>query len=178
MSETPIFSEPIKSTKDRKAEEVNTTLTEHRFSELPGENDDAEVIFTAIEQDNSTESAGMQAHDRSSSTASGESSGNIFQTSESNSTLKTSTNNGTTEQHKPLTRKDMVYLIGDSISGYVNPAILGKSTNTYVKKLKAPKLEDLQALSNQVKDAKVVIIHTGINNLREKKPADDSQNTY
>ena len=177
LSESPIFTEPIKSANDRKAEGVNTTLTDNRFSKLHGENDDAEVFFNATEQDNSTESSGMQAHDRSSSTASGESSGNIFHTSESESTLKTSTNNGTTEHHKPLTRKDMVYLLGDSISGHVNPAILGKSTNTYVKKLKAPKLEDLHALSNQVTDAKVGIIHTGINNLREKKPTDDRVRT-
>ena len=262
LSETPIFIKPNKSTKDTKAEGVNTTLTENRFSELPDDNDDAEVIFTGTEQGHRTESTGMRAQDMSSNTTSGESSVNNFQTSETNSTIKTANNNGTTE-HKPLKRKDTIYLIDsispgrvaqsvghptrksgswvrypvwqhtfvspsafsrravvsywrkyvhevlvnrlgglslprksvvrltdrpdmtldvyrgrkttkqqqqqDSISGHVNPAILGKSTNTYVKKLKAPKLEDLHALSNQVKDAKVVIIHTGINNLRERK---------
>ena len=173
LSETPIFTEPIKSTKDTKAEGVNTTLTENRFPELPDDNDNAEVIFTGTEQCNRTESTGMRAQDTPSSTASGDSSENNFQTSETNSTIKTSTNNGTMEQHNPLTRKDMIYLIGDSISGHANPAILGKSTNTYVKKLKAPKLEDLHALFNQVKDAKVVIMHTGINNLRERKTTVD-----
>ena len=51
--------------------------------------------------------------------------------------------------------------VGDSISGQVNPAMLGKSTKTYAKKLKASKLEDLHTLTEQVKDAKMIIIHTG-----------------
>ena len=76
LSETPIFTEPIKSTKDTKAEGVNTTLTENRFSELPDDNDDSEVIFTGTEQGHRTESTGMQAQDMSSSTTSGESSVN------------------------------------------------------------------------------------------------------
>ena len=67
----------------------------------------------------------------------------------------------------------MVYLVGDSISGQVNPAILDKSTKTYVKKLKASKIEDLRSLTDQVKDAKMIIVHTGINNLRGKESTVD-----
>ena len=62
-------------------------------------------------------------------------------------------------------------MLGDSISVQVNPAILGKSTRTYVKKLTASKVEDLHSLAEQVKDAKMIIIHTGINNLPAKESA-------
>ena len=68
----------------------------------------------------------------------------------------------------------MVYLVGNSISGQVNPAILGKSTRTYVKKLKAAKIKDLHSMTDQVKDVKMIIIHTGINNLRGKESSADS----
>ena len=45
-----------------------------------------------------------------------------------------------------LTRRE-VYLIGDSLSGQVNAASLGKATQTYVQKLRAPKIEDIKAYS-------------------------------
>ena len=63
--------------------------------------------------------------------------------------------------------------MGDSTSGQVNPAVLGKATETYVKKLKESKEEDLHTLTDQVKDAKMNIIHTGINNLRHKESTAD-----
>ena len=43
------------------------------------------------------------------------------------------------ERPKYETRRNEVYLIGDSISGHVNQAALGKSTRTFVQKLKAPR---------------------------------------
>ena len=75
-------------------------------------------------------------------------------------------------------KKELVYLIGDSISGQVNPAMLGKLTKTYVKKLKAPKIEDLQTLKDQIKDANMITIHTVINNLRGKESTDDIGKTF
>ena len=54
------------------------------------------------------------------------------------------------------TRRDKVYLIGDSISVQVNQAALGKSTRTFVQKLKAPKIQDISKVSSQVKDAKLI----------------------
>lgn len=47
--------------------------------------------------------------------------------------------------------------------------MLGKSTKKYVKKLKAPKIDDIDTPTDQVKDAKMIIIHTGINNLQHKE---------
>ena len=66
-------------------------------------------------------------------------------------------------------RKPLVCLIGDSISGQVAASYLGKATNSFVKKLRAPKIEDIGKHTNEVKGAKVVVIHSGINNLREKE---------
>ena len=66
-------------------------------------------------------------------------------------------------------RKPLVCLIGDSTSGQVAASYLGKATNSFVKKLRAPKIEDIGKHTNEVKGAKVVVIHSGINNLREKE---------
>ena len=66
-------------------------------------------------------------------------------------------------------RKPLVCLIGDSISGQVAASYLGKSTNSFVKKLRAPKIDDIGKYTSEVKGAKVIVIHTGINNLREKE---------
>ena len=70
-----------------------------------------------------------------------------------------------------------VYLVGDSISGQVNPAVLGKATKTYVQKLKAPKIDDLQKMTSQIKDAKLIVIHTGINNIRGNGTTEDRVKT-
>lgn len=39
------------------------------------------------------------------------------------------------------TKRENVYLIGDSIAGQVNPAVLGNTNKTFVRKLKAPKIQ-------------------------------------
>ena len=66
-----------------------------------------------------------------------------------------------------------MYLIGDSISGHVNQAALGKSTRTFVQKLKAPKVEDINKIRSQIQDAKMIIVHTGINNIRQKDSTEE-----
>lgn len=81
------------------------------------------------------------------------------------------------EQRTIQSKREKIYLIGDSISGQVNPALLGKATKSYVQKLKAPKIDDLQKLTDHVKDAKMIIIHTGINNLRQKEAMADPMKT-
>ena len=73
------------------------------------------------------------------------------------------------QQGKPGSRKDKVYLIGDSLVGQINVPLLGKSTNTYVRRLKAPKIADIESYSDEVKNAKLIVIHTGINNLRDRE---------
>ena len=71
------------------------------------------------------------------------------------------------------TRRDKKYLIGDSISGKVNQFALGKSTRTFVQKLIAPKIQDISKVSSRVKDAKLIIVHTGKNNIRQDESAEN-----
>lgn len=73
-------------------------------------------------------------------------------------------------------RKKQVYLIGDSIAGQVNVPRLGKSTNTYVKRIIAPKLQDVEKHTQEITDARVVIVHTGINNLKADEDVDSCVN--
>ena len=49
----------------------------------------------------------------------------------------------------------------------------GERRKTYVQKLKAPKIDDLQKVTSQMKDAKLTVIHTGINNIRENGTTED-----
>ena len=58
-------------------------------------------------------------------------------------------------------RKKKKCLIGDSIAGQVKVALLGKSTNTFVRRIRAQKNKGEH--SEEVKDAKLILIHTGIN---------------
>ena len=75
-----------------------------------------------------------------------------------------STDNRPTRRGKPK-----ICLIGDSFAGQVSASYLGKSTNTFVQKLKATKLKDIENYTTQVQDAKMVIVHCGVNNLRDKE---------
>ena len=72
------------------------------------------------------------------------------------------TDNRSTRRGKPK-----ICLIGDSIAGQVSASFSGKSTNTFVQKLKAPKLKDIENYTTQVQDAKMVIVHCGVINLRD-----------
>lgn len=85
--------------------------------------------------------------------------------------LKAPINDRERNENMPFvsTKKQKVYLIGDSIVGQINVPTLGKSTDTFVRRLKAPKIQDIKQYTNEMKDAKVIIVHTGINNLREKE---------
>ena len=77
------------------------------------------------------------------------------------------------EERSDSYRKPLVCLIGDSIPGQVAASYLGKSTNSFVKKLRAPKIQDIGKYANDVKGAKVIVIHAGINNLRDKETTSD-----
>ena len=70
------------------------------------------------------------------------------------------------------TKRDKVYIIGDSIAGQINQVEMGKSTRTFVQKLRAPKIQDVSKVKSQVKDAKVIVVHTGINNIRASESTD------
>ena len=86
-------------------------------------------------------------------------------------------NNTDRRQENQGRRKEKVCLIGDSIAGQINVPVLGKSTNTYVRRLKAPKINNVGSYTNEVKDAKLVIVHTGVNNLRDKEDMDSCVNS-
>ena len=173
LSEKDEFTRPPRAARERMCNTDTTPAVDNRFEELVEESDD-EVIFKGTEP--------VKNSDNSKSADT-----NVLETHSEKKTLQKSSNNKETpnqdegktvaEKPKTHTRKEMVYLVGDSISGQVNPAILGKSTGTYVKKLKASKIEDLHALTDQMKDAKMIIIHTGINNLRAKESTIDSGKT-
>ena len=74
-------------------------------------------------------------------------------------------------------RKEKVYLIGDSLAGQINVPLLGKATDTYVRRLRAPKIDDIGAYKDELKDAKLIIIHTGVNNIRDKESTEACANS-
>ena len=78
-------------------------------------------------------------------------------------------NNPTIASKVSSNRKQKVCLIGDSLVGQLNVPLLGKGTNSYVQRLKAPKIQDIEKHMTGAKDAKIIITHSGINDLREKE---------
>ena len=82
-----------------------------------------------------------------------------------------------THEERETDRKKMVYIIGDSIAGQLNVRELGKSTHTYVRRLRAPKIHDIEKYTEEVKNAKLIIIHAGINNLRDKESTESCINS-
>ena len=173
LSESDEFTRPSRLAKERTEAAEIMPITDNKFTELDDEPDD-EVIFKGTEpgKKNDSKSPSTQVSEipnekdkieKSKNNANGE-----------KETIKNAEGKNDSDKLKTYTRKELVYLVGDSISGQVNPAILGKSTKTYVKKLKASKVEDLHSLTDQVKDANMIIIHIGINNLRGKESTADS----
>ena len=87
----------------------------------------------------------------------------------SNSTQTKKSDDGEINRNRQGSRKQKVYIIGDSIAGQVNVPVLGKSTNTYVRRLRVPKIRDIGTHAEEIKDARLIIIHIGINNLQDKE---------
>ena len=80
-------------------------------------------------------------------------------------------------ESKPFTnRKPLVCLVGDALVGQLNVPLLGKSSNTFNRRLKAPKIQDVEKYKAELKDSKLIIIHTGINNIRNKEDTDACTN--
>ncbi|MCG8044937.1 MAG: SGNH/GDSL hydrolase family protein, partial [Candidatus Thiodiazotropha endolucinida] len=173
LSEKQEFTSPNKTLKGSLPEGEKTAIIENRFSELQAD-EDGEVIFKGIETAKSMTSTCIQVIDESLKDHTTEKSNNT--TKSADKIIKSPNSNADHVVHKTVSKKEKVYLIGDSISGQVNPATLGKRTNTFVKKLRAPKLEDLNSFSSQVKDAKMILIHTGTNNIRQKESTEDCVN--
>ena len=55
-----------------------------------------------------------------------------------------SENNPTIASKVSANRKQKVCLIGDSLVGQLNVSLLGKGKNSYVQRLKAPKIGDIE----------------------------------
>ena len=68
------------------------------------------------------------------------------------------------------------FLVGDSLVGQLNVTLLGKSSNTFIRRLKAPKIQAIEQYKPELKDSKLIIIHTGINNIRNKEETDACTN--
>ena len=170
LAEKDEFTRPTKTAKVITSDVDCTTVTDNKYAELDDDSDD-EVTFKGVEpaKRDSFKSKGSQVSEILPEKDTQDKLANHTKNNEKNVNTKTTEN---PDKQKTFTRREMVYLVGDSISGQVNQAMLGKATRTYVKKLKASKI-DLHALTDQVKDAKMIIIHTGINNLREKDPTAD-----
>ena len=170
ISESDEFTRPSRQANESTEAAEIMLNTDNKFAELEDKPDD-EVIFKGAEQEkkNDSKSASTQVSEMSNEKEKIEKSKNS--SNEDKETNKNAEDKTDSDKPKNYTRKELVYLVGDSISGQVNPAILGKSTRTYVNKLKASKVEDLHSLTEQVKDAKMIIINTGINNLRGKELA-------
>ena len=176
MSERDEFTRPSKPMKERTCDDNEIVpALDNKFAGLSEEESDDEVIFKGQEPGKKTniKSTATQVSETPKEKITPEKSTN--KPNNSTETPKEAESKTDSDKTRTYTRKEMVYLVGDSISGQVNPAILGKSTRTYVKKLKAAKIEDLHTLTDQVKDAKMIIIHTGINNLRTKESSADSR---
>ena len=187
-------AKPVKPSVNDEAS--SSTLTSNKFAELVQDNNDPEITFRNVASSdrspiiimeevneqpllNGTED--IQGNDELSpingastaSTAGEEAKESPTREQDKNKNIVPGRGDTDVERPKYETRRDKVYLIGDSISGHVNQAALGKSTRTFVQKLKAPKVEDINKFRSQVKDAKMIIVHTGINNIRQKDSTEE-----
>lgn len=190
MTQLEDFMRPSKTVKPTVPAEASTsTSTSNMYASLI-DNDDEEVTFRNVEsneqspiviteetheQPQLTEIEDGQPVDESSQNnkaSTTQRDGEMAKESpngEQNNSKIMATTTDTTEIERRTndTRRDKVYLIGDSISGQINQPALGKSTRTFVQKLKAPKIQDISKIASQVKDAKLIIVHSGINNIRQ-----------
>ena len=196
MTQLEDFKKPVKTAKPTVAAEDRTsTSTSNTFAGLLGD-DDEEITFrnvvpnqqnTIVIAEETDEQPQLKENDDrlpiyespqndegSTTPKDGEITNESLNVIEKDSIIMPTTN-GTEDVERRIngSRRDKIYLIGDSISGQVNPAALGKSTRTFVQKLKAPKIQDVSKLASQVKDAKLIIVHTGINNIREDEPTEN-----
>ena len=196
MTQLEDFRKPVKTAKlTVPGEDRTSTSTSNTYAGLIGE-DDEEVTFRNVEsnqqsaiviadetdeQQQSSENEDRQPVDESSQNTEGSTTprdGEMANESpnvlEKNSNIMPKTRYTVdVERRINGTRRDKIYLIGDSIAGQVHQAALGKSTRTFVQKLKAPTIQDISKLTSQVKDAKLIIVHTGINNIRQDEPTEN-----
>ena len=168
ISATEDFHHPTKIKEKKKYKEAATQSTEND-DDNKEEEDDCEIIFPkkTTKEQNSSEADHVEQRSP---------------TKKRNDTVSENTNSKSPDRGKQdgfrytRNRKKQVYLIGDSIAGQINVPMLGKSTNTYVKRITASKLQDIEKHTQDITDARVVIIHTGINNLRDKEDIDSCMN--
>ena len=173
ISEKDEFTRPARSAKETTCDVENAPVTDNKYTGLEDESDD-EVIFNGADPGKKDCQPANKQESESTKVNNTIEKQNII-SGEYKDSLRNNENKINSDKPK---KRELVYLIGDSISGQVNPALLGKSTKTYVKKLKAPKIEDLHTLKDQIKDANMIIIHTGIKNLRGKESTDDIWKTF
>lgn len=170
LIESETFQQPRVFARQKHVENDNASNTKIPVEDptfIEVEEEDPEITFAKIvskDSDQSNKEEMSVEKDKSLEREETEE-GKTVDTNEPN----TQEENSNTENGRLIYRKPKVCLIGDSISGQVNAAYLGKSTNTFIKKLKAPKIKDIGTYTEQVKDASLIIVHSGVNNLREKE---------
>ena len=147
LPEKEEFMKPTRTAKERSSAVDNSASTNNKYAELQDDSDD-EVIFKGSEPGKSNYES-TRAAEKSLEKDTLEKSAN---TSKNINISENVLNADESEKPKTYTRGNMVYLVGDSIAGQVNQVMLGKATKTFVKKLRAPKIDDLQPLTDQVKE--------------------------
>ena len=136
ISATEDFHHPTKIKEKKKYKEAATQSTEND-DDNKEEEDDCEITFPKKTTKEQKISEADHVEQRS-------------PTKKRNDTVSENTNSKSPDRGKQdgfrytRNRKKQVYLIGDSIVGQVNVPMLGKSTNTYVKRITASKLQDIE----------------------------------
>ena len=163
---------------------IYTTLTENEHEEdeeITFRNTSGEQSTVVILDDQSSENEDRQAERESSqdtdianSQKDGETEKESINENDNNSkNMSHTSDTAEIDTRKSSMRRNKVCLIGDSISGQVNQVELGKSTRTYVQKLRAPKIQDVSKVESHVRDASLIIVHTGINDIRQEESAEN-----
>ena len=152
--------------KQKKAKDCSVTDGTHSISTQTESNegeeneDDVEITFAKVVSEHAKDS-------QQKNSGAGE---------ETDSIVNKALNDKRQQQARTGNRKEKVCLIGDCIAGQLNIPMLGKSTNTYVRRLRAPKINDIGTHTDEVKDAKLIINHTGVNNIRDKESTESCVN--
>ena len=152
MSEAGMFTSNEKQQKAKDCSVTDGTLEESE--------DDVEITFAKVVSEHAKDS-------QQKNSGAGE---------ETDSIVNKALNDKGQQQARTGNRKEKVCLIGDSIAGQLNIPMLGKSTNTYVRRLRAPKINDIGTHTDELKDANLIIIHTGVNNIRDKESTESCVN--
>ena len=170
--EYKLFSKPRKDNKEKETG-CDQTLSKTEIIVSDTEDEDTEITFnkkrsSATDVGESSATTESITNQDTEGTSRSDCSKEQEQTSQDNKSKSPKIGFKTVDKAL-ANRKHKVCVIGDSIVGQLNIPLLGKGTHTYVQRLKAPKLQDISKHEAETKDASIIIIHSGINNLRDNE---------